>query len=188
MKLLQKNIGIVAFLGPYMQNKKLLDSLGVHTTFVKTLEDLESVDALIIPGTEYIPLRFSLKELFPAIMKRVQEGMPLLLTGAASLLLDEKKETPLSCKKMNIQSYEPKNNKRYNEQVRLQFSDTREFTAVFVRSPVCLQLGKGFLVLSEKQSDGGEVIMMEQDNILSCTFYPELSEDIRIHEYFVTKI
>lgn len=188
MYLLPKNIGILSFLGPFKKHKELLDSLGVISSFVKNLEDLESVDALIIPGTEIASLHFALKDLLPEIARRTSNMMPLLLTGEASVLLSESEMTPISFKKMDIKKFSVKDNRRFNENIRLSFSDTRDFFAPYVRSPKIQRLGKGFDILASRKHDADEAIFIEKDNILATSFYPEFSDDKRIHEYFLTKI
>ncbi|MBT4936981.1 hypothetical protein HON22_03600 [Candidatus Peregrinibacteria bacterium] len=188
MRLLPKNIGILSFLGPFKKHQEIFESLGVMSSFVKSLEDLESVDALVIPGTEIASLHFSLKELLPYVSKRQKEGMPLFLTGEALVLLAEAELTDISFKKMDIQKFHIDSPRRFNEDIRLSFSDTRDFSAPYVRPPKIQRVSKGFHVLASKRHDASEPVCIEKDNILACSFYPEFSGDKRIHEYFLTKI
>lgn len=188
MKLLPKNIGILAFLGPFLKHKEMFEKMGVLCTAVKTLEDLDAVDALVIPGTEIASLHFALKELLPAIAERVKDGMPLLLTGEACVLLSEEENTALFTRKLHIKKYQKDSSKRFNEAIRLNFSDTKNFTGIFVRPPEIEKIPKNITVLADKESDGEDAVMIEKDSILACTFYPEFGSDPRIHEYFVTKI
>lgn len=188
MKILPKNIGILAYLGPFMHHKILLENMGAITSSVKTKEDLEGVDALIIPGSEVASLHFALAELLPAIFERVKDGMPLFLTGEASVLLSHMEKTALSDRHMIIEKFSSSKKKRFNENIRLSFSDTRHFEAKFVRPPSFQKVAKGFSVLANKETDGEEAVMIEKDQVIACSFYPELGSDPRIHEYFLTKI
>lgn len=188
MKILPKNIGILAYLGPFMHHKIMLENMAFQTSFVKTEEDLNGVDALIIPGSEIASLHFALEELLPKIFERVKDGMPLLLTGEASVLLSHTEKTPLSDRYTEIKKFSPGDSKRFNEHIRLSFSDTRHFEAKFIRSPLFKKIGKGFSILSNKETDGESPVMIEKDQLIACAFYPELGNDPRIHEYFVTKI
>ena len=188
MKLLPRNIGILAYMGPFMNHKQILEKMDLFVTLVKNKTDLESVDALIIPGTEVASLHFALEDMLSAIKARTNEGMPLLLTGEACVLLNEEEKTALSEKRMKIEKFSNPDNKRFNEELRLTFSDTRHFNADFVRSPKITHIAKGYKVLADKETDGEEAVMIEKENIIACTFYPEFNSDPRIHEYFITKI
>ena len=188
MKLLPKNIGILSFLGPFVQHQSIFQSLGVHVTFIKEPEDLDSVDALVIPGSETKALEIALKDIFPVIQKRIHEKMPIFLTGEACVLLSEESKTPLSCKKMDIQSFQNNSIRRFNEEIYLSFSDTKKYNAPYVRSPKINKIAKHFTILASKEKIPDEAVCIEKDNILAMTFYPELSNDKRIHEYFITKI
>jgi pyridoxal 5'-phosphate synthase pdxT subunit len=188
VKLLPKNIGILSFLGPFVQHQNIFQSLGVHVTLLKEPQDLDSVDALVIPGSETKALETALQDIFPAIAKRIHEKMPIFLTGEACVLLSEEAKTPLSFKKMNIKSFQNTSLRRFNEEIYLSFSDTKKYNAPYVRSPEIDKIAKNFTVLASKENTPHEAVCIEKDNILAMTFYPELSEDKRMHEYFITKI
>ncbi len=190
MQILPKNVGILAFLGPYVHHKIILDKLGIFSSYVKNNKDLDSVDALIIPGTEISSLQFALKYLLPEIIERVNDGMPILLTGEASALLSESDKTKISFnfRGLKIKKYSSKTEKRFDKNIQLSFSDTREFLSKFIKSPKILQLPNSFRVLAVADSNREEIVLIENKNILACIFYPELSDDVRIHEYFLTKI
>ncbi len=70
----------------------------------------------------------------------------------------------------------------------ISFSDTKSFCGVFVRPPKISNTAKPFHVIATKEEDGEEAVCIEYENILACTFYPEFTSDLRVHEYFLTKV
>jgi 5'-phosphate synthase pdxT subunit len=56
------------------------------------------------------------------------------------------------------------------------------FRAVFIRAPVIKEVGNGVEVLATL--DEGAVFV-KQGNILGASFHPELTEDLRIHKFFI---
>lgn len=59
------------------------------------------------------------------------------------------------------------------------------FTGVFIRAPGIVRCGSGVKVLSRLE---GMIIAAEQGNVLALAFHPELTDDLRIHQYFLDKV
>ena len=59
------------------------------------------------------------------------------------------------------------------------------FTGVFIRAPGIVSCGSGVRVLSRLED---MIIAAEQGNVLALAFHPELTDDLRIHQYFLDKI
>lgn len=191
MKLLSKNIGIIAFLGAYKKHKQIFDKIWVKTTYIRNIEDLDKVDALVIPGSEIVPLSFSIEELLPEIRKRLRDKMPIMLTGEACLLLNEDHKTYLAHKNLRIEKIQHNDfddeTLIYDTDLFFEKFDTKPFNATFIRSPKIQKKPiwfKNLALLNEWEDH----VCIENDCILACTFYPELWDDTRVHEYFVTKI
>ncbi len=60
--------------------------------------------------------------------------------------------------------------------------NNRKFNAIFIRAPKILSFGKNVKVLAELD---GKAVLAQQDNVLVCAFHPELTDDLRIHYYFL---
>jgi 5'-phosphate synthase pdxT subunit len=56
------------------------------------------------------------------------------------------------------------------------------FNAVFIRAPAIVSAGEGVEVLAQLE---GRIVAARQGNILALAFHPELTDDTRIHEYFL---
>lgn len=187
MKIINKIVGVLGYMGTFKKHQEILNQMGIECILVKSKEELDSCDALIIPGTEISALKIPLDPLLPEIKQRIEDSMPLMITGESCVLLSEKELTPISWPKLIIERFSIESNKEYLEKLKLNFLDTKDFEAVFLRSPQIKKINKNFKIMAEKR-ENGEIVMIENKNIIACTFYPELSHDLRIHEYFVTKI
>jgi 5'-phosphate synthase pdxT subunit len=72
---------------------------------------------------------------------------------------------------------------RESFQVKLNVKNIGEFDAVFIRAPAIVEVGKGVEILAEFEE---YIVAAQQDNILALAFHPELTDDTRIHEYFIS--
>jgi 5'-phosphate synthase pdxT subunit len=180
MKPLLKTVGILSSVGAVKEHKKILDALGVHSREVQKASDLDSIDALIIPGGSILPLEISFKALLPALKERIQDSMNVLFTGNALLLTRLLKIQ----KEISFLSFDIKKEiTPYSEEISLTFSDTKPFLAHYIHHITLTKFHK-IIPLSETLPSP----IFEYQSLLFCTFYPELSDDYRIHEYFLTKI
>ncbi|PCI24602.1 hypothetical protein COB57_04255 [Candidatus Peregrinibacteria bacterium] len=184
MKILSKNIGILSFLGGFEAHKKILQDFSVYTSFVKEVKDLESIDALIIPGGDNSVLLSLLSaSLFPALQKRIAEGMPVFVTGSSVLLFTD----PLS--PLYIRQFHMKKSlsrEEYQENIIINFSDMKPFSAHFIPFGKIESLEKNMKIFSRNTE--GEAVLFQYKHILFSAFYPEFSTDYRIHEYFLNLI
>ena len=188
MTILPKNIGILSFLGPFTKNQDIFNNLGVYSTLIKTSADLDAVDALVIPGTEILALKNIIHDIIPNILARIKQDMPIFITGGASCILSKHEKSLLSFFGMKMKFDFSSEKKFFKRNIRLNFSDTNTFEAIFLRSPIIIHHPKYFQVVSRSDLDQETPVCLEYKNILICTFYPEFSNDYRLHEYFLTKI
>ncbi|MGN1078214.1 MAG: pyridoxal 5'-phosphate synthase glutaminase subunit PdxT, partial [Candidatus Gallimonas sp.] len=63
----------------------------------------------------------------------------------------------------------------------LNVEDVGDFPAVFIRAPYIERVGEGVRALAQVE---GKCVAVRQNNVLATAFHPELTEDLRIHEYF----
>jgi 5'-phosphate synthase pdxT subunit len=62
----------------------------------------------------------------------------------------------------------------------------RPFTAVFIRAPAIRAVGPEVEVLATL--DDGTIVAARQGNLLATAFHPELTDDLRFHQYFLTQV
>ncbi len=60
-----------------------------------------------------------------------------------------------------------------------------KFKSIFIRAPKILSAGKKVVVLARLKE---EMVLVRDNNVMVCAFHPELTDDLRIHKYFINMI
>lgn len=175
--------------GAVREHVRMLESLGCTAVRVKRAEHLEGLEGLILPGGESTTLgkllvRYGLDE---AIRERVADGLPVYGTCAGLILLA--KDIPGSDQpRLGLMDIRVKRN-AYGRQVDSFEADLDipavgppPFRAVFIRAPYIEAVAPGVEVLAEH---AGHIVAARQGRFLVSAFHPELTEDPRLHAYFL---
>jgi 5'-phosphate synthase pdxT subunit len=185
-------IGVLALQGDVREHVLTLDALGIKASEVRTPEQFDRVDALIIPGGESTVIdklarMFGLQK---PIRKAIAEGMPILGTCAGLILLaDEIADGTSDQQTFGGLDVTVRRN-AFGAQVD-SFETVLDMPAVspvpvrasFIRAPVIERVGHGVAVLARLTD--GSVVAAQQGNLIGISFHPEVSGELRIHEYFV---
>ena len=181
-------IGIVAIQGDFAAHAAILQQLGAETVEVRTVQDMEGCDGIVLPGGESTTQLQFLKEegLFDAIRKFSKQGGAVFGTCAGAILLASKVTNPAQESLGLLDMTVLRNG--YGRQLA---SDVffgpstlkREpLEMVFIRGPIIEAVGKGIEVLARHE---GKPALVEKDNVLAATFHPELTDDTAVHEHFL---
>jgi len=180
-------VGILALQGDVREHKKVLMKLDAEPIEVKLPQDLEDLDALIIPGGESTTIGMLMKKykLDSKIKQKHKQGMPIYGTCAGAIVL-AKNIIGNNQPKLALADISIKRNE-YGRQIEsfeadLSIKDIGDFKGIFIRSPVIKSFNNGVETLAEHKNNP---VIIRQDNILITTFHPELTNDTRIHEYFL---
>lgn len=184
-----KRVGILALQGSVIEHKNSLSSLeNIEPVEVKTLEELKSVDALIIPGGESTTIGKLLRDfgLMEPIRARIISGMPVWGTCAGMIILAKEIEENEACH-LGLMDIRVRRN-AYGSQLdsfcaELEMSDIFEhpFPAVFIRAPWVEEIGTDVKVISRYND---KIVAVRQNNMLATSFHPELTQDSSFHKYF----
>jgi 5'-phosphate synthase pdxT subunit len=183
-------IGVLAIQGSVLEHKEMLDRLGVESILVKRPEELDRIDGLILPGGESTTFLKILegRGLFERLMEKIQRGLPVLATCAGVILLAKDIENYPEQKTLGVLDITVSRN-AYGSQresfityIDIPVIGEDRFEAIFIRAPQIKRVGEGVKVHSYFD---GNPVFVEKANIIGLTFHPELTEDIRIHKYFV---
>lgn len=186
--------GVLAIQGDVREHQRIIESLSVQCRLVKTAEDLERVDALVIPGGESSTIGFLLDEhdMIDLLRKRIEAGMGAFGTCAGAILLaDQLLTEPGEQEWPRIGGLDIAIQRNaYGRQVESFESDIDvegigEMHAVFIRAPVIDSVGADVDVLSSHRD---RPVVVRQGNMFAATFHPELSDDVRLHEYFLKEV
>ncbi len=182
-----KLIGVLALQGAFAEHIAALKKCGAETFEVRTAEDLNKIDGLIIPGGESTTIgklmnKYAMEEVIKA---RVAEGMPLWGTCAGMILM-AKEIVDSDQIKLGLMDIEVKRN-AYGRQVdsfeaELQLAGIGQIKGVFIRAPYVGRVWGEARVLS---CHNEQIVMVQQRKMLATSFHPELTEDLDIHQYFL---
>jgi 5'-phosphate synthase pdxT subunit len=182
-------VGVLALQGSVKEHVKALKKLKVDAVLVKLPYDLKEINGLILPGGESTTMGKLMRQygLDKEIKRRYKEGMPIYGSCAGAILLAKdivgSKQPKLGLMDISIKRNE------YGRQVdsfeaELNVFDM-PFKGVFIRAPVISELHDGCKILSKFEN---KPVMVEQGNLLVSTFHPELTDDLRVHKYFIEMI
>ena len=186
-----KTIGVLALQGAFREHRLMMEKCGAKTVEIKKPEHLNKCTGLIIPGGESTTIWKLLEEwdIATAIRKRAVEGMPIFGTCAGMILLAKKiiGSEQSSLRLMDIEVARNAYGRQINSfEVDLSIKGLGEpFRAVFIRAPYVTDAGENVEVLCKHED---KVVMVKQDNLLACSFHPELTDDLRVHEFFLQMV
>ena len=187
-------IGVLALQGAVAMHAHALERLGQRVVEVRRPEQLDAVDALVLPGGESTAMSKLLEanELFDPVAARLADGMPALGTCAGMILLaadvldgrpDQRTfgAVDIAVRRnafgRQIDSFETELDVAGLEEAPVH--------AVFIRAPAVERVGEGVEVLAEIDL---RPVACRDGNVVVTAFHPELSPDLRIHELFVRQV
>ncbi len=181
-------IGILAVQGDFEAHAEMLAGMGVESVEVRTREELEGCDGLILPGGESTTqLQFLREEgLDEAILKFAAEDKAILGTCAGAILLATEVKNPTQDSLGLLDMTVLRNG--YGRQVH---SDVvsgpstlkkEPLEMVFIRGPVIERVGPNVEVLAEY---AGKPALVQKGRMMAAAFHPELTSDTTVHDRFV---
>lgn len=187
-------VGVLALQGDVREHISALSDCGVGALEVRTLSELESVQALVIPGGESTTISKLARafDLFDGIQQRIKAGMPVYGSCAGLILLADRILDAIvgqeSFGGINVTA----RRNAFGRQVDSFESDIEfkgitgpKFRAIFIRAPWIEECGEGVEVLAQIDN---HPVAVRSGNLLATSFHPELTRDNRIHRYFVETI
>lgn len=181
-------IGILAVQGDFEAHGRALGKIGADFAYVRTPEDLEEVDALILPGGESTTHMKLLAEtgLDEAIRKLAGKRAAFLGTCAGAIVLAREVKSPAqqSLGLIDITVVRNAYGRQLSSDVLMLPTKLRDepLEMVFIRAPLIEAVGEGVEILAERE---GKPVLVQQSRVMAATFHPELTNDTAIHERFV---
>jgi pyridoxal 5'-phosphate synthase pdxT subunit len=191
------NVGVLALQGDVPEHLNAIARLGVRPepTPVRRPADLETVDALFLPGGESTTIARLLREsgLWKPLARRLEQGLPVLATCAGLILLSARLEAgpsgpnPPTLARLDVtvrRNDYGSQRESFEGPVRLAGLAGPPFPGVFIRAPRILSVGPGAEAIAWR---GEEVVGVRQGPVWGLSFHPELSGDPRVHERFLSE-
>jgi len=185
-------IGVLALQGDVEEHIRVLHSLGAESLAVKSRADLDAVAALIVPGGESTTVirlldRFEMAE---PVRDRVRGGMPFWGT-CMGMIVAAHDVAGLDQKTLDVLDVTVRRN-AFGRQIAsaevplaIPALGTDPFPGVFIRAPWVERAGPGVEVLATLDE---HPVFVRQGRVLGTSFHPELTNDVRLHAYFLRMI
>jgi 5'-phosphate synthase pdxT subunit len=189
-------IGVLALQGDFSEHIKILQKIGVQAVEIRLPYQLEDLEGLIIPGGESTTIgklaaAYSLME--PLIQFGKSQAIWGTCAGAIFLSKDAQRSQPLlglmditvsrNAFGRQVASFESDLEVPVLEKVE---PDNRPYHAIFIRAPLIESVSNDAEVLVRLPD--GRIVAAQQGKLLATSFHPELTEDSRFHQYFLTMV
>jgi pyridoxal 5'-phosphate synthase pdxT subunit len=185
-------IGVLAAQGAFAEHIQAFQKLKVDAVPIRLPGEIPDIDALVIPGGESTTISRLLiaYNLTRAIQDRVNNGMPVFGTCAGMVMLsnaviDGDGVIPLNlidiCVRRNAFGRQVDS---FETEIEIDSIGRPPFHGIFIRAPLIEKVGPQVEVIARLKD--GTIVAARQGQILVSSFHPELTEDLRLHRYFLT--
>jgi 5'-phosphate synthase pdxT subunit len=185
-------IGVLALQGAFQKHIDMLRTLNVAARTVRQPHELAQCDALIIPGGESTTISLLVQEydLYEPI-RTFAEQHPVMGVCAGMIMMasevDDARVTPLRLMPFTaVRNHYGRQVHSFSAEIRLNFADSGKLLqAHFIRAPGITALSADIEVLAAYDD---EAVMIASGKHMALSFHPELTDDTRIHEYWLSKL
>lgn len=185
-------VGVLALQGAVREHIWSLERSGADAVPVRVREEIDQVHALILPGGESTTVGKHLVRLGLDVYlrERILSGMPVFGTCTGLILLARdiigSDQPRIGVMDINVARNSFGRQVDSSEaQVEIPALGDEPYHAVFIRAPHIQSVGHSVEVLSRYD---GRIVMARQGHMLAAAFHPELTDDDRIHRYFLNKV
>ena len=176
--------------GAFAEHVRALETAGARTRLVRTTEDLDGLDCILLPGGESTTMTMLMERvgLLEPVREAIGGGLATLATCAGTIVLarhvtdgmPEQKSLGLLDIVVRRNGY-GRQVESFESPLHIEGMDGEEFPGVFIRSPLIERIGDVRVLASYD----GHPVAVRHDRILALCFHPELTDDIRVHREFV---
>lgn len=184
-------IGVLGLQGAVREHIQSIEACDAEGKIIKRAEELASVDGLIIPGGESTTMRrlMDTYQFIEPIKAFATEGKPIFGTCAGLIMLakhiEDREDAHLGLLNVSVAR------NSFGRQVDSFEADLEvkgldaPFTGVFIRAPHIISADVSVEIMAEYD---GRIVMAKENNILGCSFHPELTDDHRLTQLFVEMV
>lgn len=183
-------IGVLALQGAFIEHITILRRLKVEALPVRLSQELIGLDGLIIPGGESTSItRLMLSyDLMNEIRNLAKNGLPIFGTCAGMVLLareiSDSDVEPIGVMDITVRRNAFGRQKdSFETELLIPVLGEKPFPGVFIRAPVIEQANSKVKILAKL--DDGTSVAARQGKLLASAFHPELTNDLRFHQYFL---
>ena len=176
--------------GAFAEHLKALEAAGACTRLVRTRDDLDGLDGIVLPGGESTTMTMLMERvgLLEPLREAIRGGLATMGTCAGMIVLaDEVTDGMQDQKGLGLLDIAVRRNgygrqvESFESPLHIEGMNGKTFPGVFIRSPLVERAGD-VEVIAEHE---GHPVAVKHDRILALCFHPELTDDLRLHRQFV---
>ena len=183
-------IGVLALQGAFAEHISMLHQLKAKALPVRLPQELDGLDGLIIPGGESTSISKLMQDykLMSKIGNLARNGLPIFGTCAGMILLANQ-SSDSDVKPLGVMDIVVKRNvfgrqrESFETELPVPVLGENRFPAVFIRAPIIEQTNNGVEILA--RLNDGTSVAARQGKFLVSAFHPEMTSDLRFHQYFL---
>lgn len=187
-----KKIGVLAFQGDVEEHMHHIRSLRADAVEIKNVDQLGNIDGIILPGGESTTIGkfLVITKMLNPLREKILDGLPVWGTCAGMILLanfiEGSNQKYLGVIDIGVKrnAYGTQLDSFYDEKVIPEVSDSK-IPLVFIRAPYITYLGD---TVKKLCTLNGNTVAARYKNILVTSFHPELTENLKFHEYFLSLV
>ena len=184
-------IGILALQGAFVEHEKMLAQLGVESIELRNLEDFQQhrseLSGLILPGGESTAMGKLLRDqqMLISLREAILNGLPVFGTCAGLILLarriTSREESHIATMDIVVER------NAYGRQLGSFYTEAEckgigQIPMTFIRGPIISSVGEDVEILATVDN---QIVAAQEKNMLVTSFHPELTDDVRLHQYFI---
>jgi 5'-phosphate synthase pdxT subunit len=176
--------------GAFAEHVSALEAAGARTRLVRTREDLDGLDGIVLPGGESTTMTMLMERvgLLEPLREAIRHGLATLATCAGMIVLARDITDGMAGQTgLGLLDVDVRRN-GYGRQVdsfesplSVEGMNGKEFPGIFIRAPLVERTGAVTVIARHD----GRAVAVRQDRILALCFHPELTNDLRLHREFV---
>jgi len=182
-------IGVLASQGAFAEHIAMLRQLEVEALPIRLLQELKGLDGLVIPGGESTSISKLMRDydLMNEVRNLARNGLPVLGTCAGMILLAneiaDSDVEPLRIMDIAVRRNAfGRQRDSFEAELSIPVLGEKPFLGIFIRAPIIVRANKEVEILAKL---GGTSVAVRQGKLLASAFHPELTDDLRFHQYFL---
>ena len=184
-------VGVLALQGAVAEHIRGMEQVGAEGVVVKRTEQLAELDGIIIPGGESTTIGKLMRtyNFIEGLKEFSRQGKPIFGTCAGLIIIAKEiagqQEAHLELMDMTVaRNAFGRQRESFETDLPVKGIDDN-VRAVFIRAPLIERVGEGVDVLA---TFNGQIVAAQQEHLLAASFHPELTDDYRMHGYFLDMI
>ena len=182
-------IGVLSLQGGVIEHIKHINKLGHEGVEIKKLEEIKDLKGIILPGGESTTIGKLLRErnmLLP-LREKILSGFPVWGTCAGMILLAKYIEEA-SSEHLEVMDIKVKRNAygsqidSFKKNVVINEISSEPIPLIFIRAPLITEVFKDVKIICTVDD---KIVAAKQNNMFATAFHPELTDNLKVHEYFI---